>query len=192
MEKLKTGAILILLLSIVGLFYVLQPSRTAFGPTYAVNAEIDTSYWSENSTVAFTVTDGILSTYKDESGGTLVFTSENFSKNTAKINSNLTVKGYGEKSSKGLWAMPPEKFLGITLPTSALTTLPVEENETVEITGIENSDQIFMYRKEGEYKLLAEIEIRENSVKRGFWAIDHEIPEYVRKNKNSTEPNRSS
>lgn len=192
MRKLVAILIPVVLLSMLGLFYVLQPNKTDLGPTYAVNAEINASYQAENSTVNFAVTDGVLSTWTDDSGGDLVFTSENFSSNTEEISSNLTVKGYGEKNKEGLWATSPEKFLGLTLPTSALTTLPVEENETVEITGVENGDQIFLYRKEDEYSLLAEMKITENTVKRGVWATNLEMPEYVRKNRNSSEQNKSS
>lgn len=157
-------------------------ARERFSGTFAPNVEIETSYEPGKEVVKISVVNGSFPSYTDDRGGDLILTAENFS-GEEKISSNLKIRGYGRKNSNGYWAEYREKFFHISFPGPALTGLPVEENEYVKIlsdgtdldgdgkAGIENGEKIFLYRKEKNYDLIAELKISGNSTKRKFWGI---------------------
>ncbi len=156
------------------------------------NANLSTIYTSGEETVEIHVESGSFPVYIKDSGD-LILTSKNFSRETEKIDSNLTIKGYGKKNTDGYWAEHRKELPLITIPGPALTGLPVEENRSVIIlsdgsdsdgdgkTRIENGEEIYLYREETGYKeekpsyrIIAELKISNNSTNRGYWTTNEE------------------
>lgn len=156
------------------------------------DANLSTTYHPGEETLEIHIESGSFPIYIQDSGG-LVLTTENFGRESKKIGSNLTIKGYGNRNTEGHWAGHRKELPVITIPGPALTGLPVEENESVKILsdgsdidgdgneGVENEERVFLYREEtayneeeSSYRMIAELKISNNATSRGYWSTDEE------------------